>query len=467
MTKNAKKLLGLFASGLVVIALASSAVVGVNAMMKTFISDETKAVTEAAERAERIRQAARETEDEQEKLRLRLEELTLQAEQMEAFYQQYKNRHCYHYFGQYYELFEHVYSADVIFIGTSHCAHGVNPRYIEEVNPEYSFFNFALNGSVPSFYADWYEIFKNEAQYPTPKVIVWCVDWFMCDTNWLWRRITFDSPSDMPLGIMRAIVKEEKKNAASAAPVSEEPAPDNEEEAPAEVPVNTAPEEKTVAQLIADSIAEHGILALDEHITVLLLNNPVFSSRDRIPEMIKYFLNGRVAQIVTEPPVTPKIEGRMLSEADLVLPVYEHKPLRDYDNNLTSEYYKGYIPWDVAFAGGTTNVGCMHNRGEWRTFEKLLDQFEKDGIKVIFVECPEYSGWRSTDRDVHNKELAELAEERGIPFLNYNTDLVSDFNDDNKNYSDWGHMSKRGSTAFSKVLAEDLKPVLAEVLGGE
>ena len=37
-------------------------------------------------------------------------------------------------------------------------------------------------------------------------------------------------------------------------------------------------------------------------------------------------------------------------------------------------------------------------------------------------------------------------------------------NDDNKNYSDWGHMSKRGSTAFSKVLAEDLKPVLEEVL---
>ena len=76
------------------------------------------------------------------------------------------------------------------------------------------------------------------------------------------------------------------------------------------------------------------------------------------------------------------------------------------------------------------------------------------------MECPEYSGWKSTDRVTHNKELAELAEARGIPFLNYNDELATKFNDDNKNYSDWGHMSKRGSTAFSKVLAEDLKPVL-------
>ena len=468
MKQNTRRLFGLFFSGLIVIALASGAVVGANSLMKSFIADETRAVAAAAEAAERVRIAAQQTEDEQERLRLQLEELTLKAEQQEKFYQQYKDRHCYHYFGQYYELFEHVYCADVIFIGTSHCAHGVNPRYIEEVNPEYSFFNFALNGSVPSFYQDWYDIFKNEAHYPTPKVIVWCVDWFMCDTGWLWRRITFDSPADMPLGIMRAIVKEENRAAAAAAAPEELPAEEGDmpqEEAAVSAPAAEPEKTKTVADLLRESVAEHGILALDEHLTVLLLNNPIFSSRDRIPEMIRYYLHGHALRIETPAPVTPKIEGRLLSEADLVLPEYQHKTLRDYDNNITSEYYKGYIPWDVAFAGGTTNVSCVHNRGEWRKFEKLLDQFEEDRIKVIFVECPEYSGWKSTDRDVHNQELAELAEARGIPFLNYNTDLASKFNDDNKNYSDWGHMSKRGSTAFSKVLAEDLKPVLAEVLG--
>ena len=464
MKQNTKNLIGLFFSGLIVIALAACAVVGANAMMKGFIADETRAVTAAAEAAERIRIAARETEDEQERLHLQLEELTLKAEQMEAFYQQYKDRHCYHYFGQYYEMYEQVYNADVIFIGTSHCAHGVNPAYIEEVNPEYSFFNFGLNGSVPSFYVDWYDIFKNEAHYPTPKVIVWCVDWFMCDTGWLWRRITFDTPSDMPIGIMRAIVKEEKRASAGAAPEPEknETAAEEAEET-VSAPVET--KEKTVAELLRESVAEHGILAIDEHMTVLMLNNPIFSSRDRIPEMIRYYLKGRSVQIETPAPVTPKIEGRLLTEADLVLPTYQHKTLYDKDRNITSEYYKGYIPWDVPFSGGTTTVGCVHNRGEWRKFEKLLDQFEEDGIKVIFVECPEYTGWQSTDREIHNKELAELAESRGIPFLNYNAELASDLNDDNRNYSDWGHLSKRGSTAFSKVLAEDLKPVLAEVLG--
>ncbi|MCR4906941.1 MAG: SGNH/GDSL hydrolase family protein [Clostridiales bacterium] len=464
MKDNTRGILKYVVSGLVVIGLSFAAVAGANRLMKDFIAAETSEIAAAREMAERVRLEAQKTEDEQERLRLELEALTLKAEQMEAFYQKYKDRHCYHYFGQYYEMFEQVYNADVIFIGTSHCAHGVNPLYLEEKMPEHSFFNFGLNGSVPSFYEDWYEIFKNEAKYPTPKVIVWCVDWFMCDDSWLWRRITFDSPADMPLGIMRAIVKDEKKNAPAAPADEEEPDADPAETA---APEDLPAPEKTVAEMLADSVKEHGILALDEHLTVLLINNPIFSSRDRIPEMIRFYLNGRHAEVETPAPVKPKIEGRLLTEADLVLPTYQHKTLYDKDHNITSEYYKGYIPWDVSFAGGTTQVGCIHNRREWRTFESLLDRFEADGIKLIFVECPEYSGWKSGDRKVHNHELAEVAEARGIPFLNYNDELASSLNDDNRNYSDWGHLSKRGSTAFSKQLAEDLAPVLAEVLGEE
>ena len=464
MKDNTRGILKYVVSGLVVIGLSFAAVAGANRLMKDFIAAETREIAAAREMAERVRLEAQKTEDEQERLRLELEALTLKAEQMEAFYQKYKDRHCYHYFGQYYEMFEQVYNADVIFIGTSHCAHGVNPLYLEEKMPEHSFFNFGLNGSVPSFYEDWYEIFKNEAKYPTPKVIVWCVDWFMCDDSWLWRRITFDSPADMPLGIMRAIVKDEKKNAPAAPADEEEPDADPAETA---APEDLPAPEKTVAEMLADSVKEHGILALDEHLTVLLINNPIFSSRDRIPEMIRFYLNGRHAEVETPAPVKPKIEGRLLTEADLVLPTYQHKTLYDKDHNITSEYYKGYIPWDVSFAGGTTQVGCIHNRREWRTFESLLERFEADGIKLIFVECPEYSGWKSGDRKVHNHELAEVAEARGIPFLNYNDELASSLNDDNRNYSDWGHLSKRGSTAFSKQLAEDLAPVLAEVLGEE
>ena len=64
MKQNTKKLIGLFFSGLVIIALAAGAVVGANAMMKGFITAETRAVAAAAEAAERVRLAAQQTEDE-------------------------------------------------------------------------------------------------------------------------------------------------------------------------------------------------------------------------------------------------------------------------------------------------------------------------------------------------------------------------------------------------------------------
>ena len=467
MTANTKGIVKYLLSGLLIAALSFAIVAGANKLMKDFIADETREIAAAAELAERMRLRAEQTENEQERLHLEMETLALKAEKMEAFYQKYKKRDSYHYYGQYYEIFENVYEPDVIFIETSHCAHGVNPLYIEEENPEYSFFNFALNGSVPSFYKDWYEIFENEAEHPLPKVIIWCVDWFMCDTGWLWRRITFDSPADMPLGIMRAIRKEENKLISS---VEASPAPED-EGAPEQTAQTAAAEadegEKTVLELLRASVKEHGLFALDEHLTVFLLNNPIFSSRDRIPEMIRYYMNGRHAEVEKPVYVEPTFEGRILSEDDLVLPVYKHEFLRDPLGNLTSDYYKGYIPWEADYAGSNETVGCIHNRDEWNTFLELLDHFEEEGIKLIFVQCPEYSGANCYLRPKYNEQLAKVAEKRGIPFLNYNEELASDLNSDPSNYSDWGHMSKKGSTAFSKILAKDLKPVLAEVTAGE
>lgn len=445
MTQNVKSIIKLLISGLMVVLLTFLLVFGANHLMNRFLQDELEKTRQAALRAEEARIAAEKSED----ARLQAELMRLKLEQMETFYQTYKNRENYHYYGQYYEMFNNVYNADTIFIGTSHAAHGINPSYFEEEYSDRSFFNFALNGSVPSFYVDWYEIFKNEAGYPIPDTVVWCVDWFMCDTGWLWRRITFDSPADMPLGIQRALSV--KKT--DTKPAEEETT----ESDSSETVAVTEPEvEKTLPQMMMDSIKENGIFDLDAHMTVFLTNTPIFSSRDRIPEMLRHFLSNTGEEETDGE--QPAVESA--SEDEIVMPEYKHDFLKDNTGNITSMYYKGYIPWDVSFGGWNGEVGCNPSKSEWDAFEALLDTFEEDGVHVIFVQVPEYSGATSFMRGYNNKRIEKIAEERGIPFLNYNDELLSDINDDPSNYSDWGHLSLAGSIRFSRMLSEDLKDYL-------
>ena len=138
-----------FAKGACVLAVAGILCGTLNAMMQRFLDDEVAVVTAAAERAAAIQQALDAAGESPEAIRLAAELAVKKAEQYEQFYQKYKNRFCYHYYGQFYEMFENQYNADTIFIGTSHAAHGVNPKYIEAENPGRSFFNYALNGSNP------------------------------------------------------------------------------------------------------------------------------------------------------------------------------------------------------------------------------------------------------------------------------------------------------------------------------
>lgn len=410
-------MLSVLLSGLAVIGLTFLLVLGANALMDRFLQAELEATREAILRAEKSDEAAR------------------KAEQQEIFYQTYKTRENYQYYGQYYELFNNVYNADTIFIGTSHGTHGVNPLHFEADYPHRSFYNFSLNGTVPSYYLQWYQILKNEAKYPVPDTVIYCVDWFMCDSGWLWRRMSFDEPADMPLGIVRAL--------------RELSAPAPEESAAESMPEET---EKSLQRLLRDSVAENGLLDLEEHLTVLLTNTPIFSSRDRIPEMVQYFCMGEQRNSAGPGQTVDPGEG---------IPVYEHEYLKDYTNNVTSLFYKGYIPWEVSYPGDAGELSCVDNPEEWAAFELLLDEFQKDNVTVIFVQAPEYCGVTSAMRTQNNEKILAIARERGIPFLNYNGEPHCEIRDDPSNYSDWGHLNGKGSTAFSKQLCRDL----AEYLG--
>lgn len=77
-----------------------------------------------------------------------------------------------------------------IILGSSHATHGIRPSYL--TLPELTFFNFALNGAGPEFYYKWYnDIF--DKMYNKPEFIIFCVEWFLFDPSWLYRRYEHDS----------------------------------------------------------------------------------------------------------------------------------------------------------------------------------------------------------------------------------------------------------------------------------
>jgi lysophospholipase L1-like esterase len=60
------------------------------------------------------------------------------------------------------------------------------------------------------------------------------------------------------------------------------------------------------------------------------------------------------------------------------------------------------------------------------------------------------------------KLLNRIAEERKIPFLDYDTKRITNINTDPSMFSDWLHLNEKGSDAFSKLLRGDLESVLKE-----
>lgn len=96
-----------------------------------------------------------------------------------------------HYIGQFNEIYSQNIKADVIILGTSHANRAVNPYWLEQ-GSDLKFFNFAMDGACPSYYLGWWEQVFVPSGYPMPKLVIFSVDWFMFDHDWLWRRIEQD-----------------------------------------------------------------------------------------------------------------------------------------------------------------------------------------------------------------------------------------------------------------------------------
>lgn len=98
-----------------------------------------------------------------------------------------------------------------------------------------------------------------------------------------------------------------------------------------------------------------------------------------------------------------------------------------------------------------------------REFGKLLDNLINDSINVIFVSTPEYiPSWSNADILESYTYFEKIAEERNIPYLNYNKRLVSEINYDSTYFNDWVHLNVKGTNKYSEMLASDLQKLINE-----
>src|SRR5436190_16329571 len=112
-------------------------------------------------------------------------------------------RYYTHYELQYREAVGHSKKIDCIILGTSHGTHGIRPEVLDSLG--LGFYNFAMNGSNPEFYWNWYtNVFA--PSHPRPKYCIWATDWFLFDTVWLWRQFEQDSEY-FPDSVFYAAVK--------------------------------------------------------------------------------------------------------------------------------------------------------------------------------------------------------------------------------------------------------------------
>jgi len=95
-----------------------------------------------------------------------------------------------HYPLQYSEAFNPKVNANVIIMGASHTAHGINPKYLEE--GDLKIYNFSMDGAGPFFNLRWYKrIFQ--LHYPKPFCVIYGVHWGMFDERVVQRKIEQDS----------------------------------------------------------------------------------------------------------------------------------------------------------------------------------------------------------------------------------------------------------------------------------
>jgi len=273
---------------------------------------------------------------------------------------------------QYEEAFSPKVNADIIIMGASHAAHGINPKYLEQDGLKV--FNFGQDGAGPTFFLKWYrKIFQR--YYRKPDMVIFGVHWVMF-SHTLQRQLEQDS-NYFP----RYFLFEE---------------------------LHDFKEMKT-----------------------LILNQFAFI-RER--KKLAY-----------------RLVGLFRKE-------------RRRSTHILSKYYNGFIPYErKGNLDKKKGSKPKNDNVQINAFNALLDDFEKNQIQVILVSIPGYLPSRDLDNIQESMDLIhKIAEERRLPFLDYETKKITGLNTDPSLFSDWVHLNGRGSDAFSELLKSDLELLLKQ-----
>jgi hypothetical protein len=279
-----------------------------------------------------------------------------------------------HYPLQYHEVFHPEVKANLIILGASHTAHGINPKYFEA--DHLRVFNFSMDGAGPSFNLKWYKkIFQ--IHYPKPSRVIYGVHWGMFDENLLQRKLEQDSRY-FPLEF-----------------------------------------------LIQEFLDGKGLDNLGGSKTLLLNRFAIFRGRKQLAR-------------------------RLLRGTG--------------DVYVLSRYYNGFIPYErKGKVDKKRDIKPKNSQAQVKAFEELLDEFEKSKIEVIFVQVPGYLPARDPSSIEESMQLLnKIAEERRVPFLDYDTKRITEINRDPSMFSDWVHLNEKGSDAFSKLLKSDLGVIVKQ-----
>jgi hypothetical protein len=137
---------------------------------------------------------------------------------------------------------------------------------------------------------------------------------------------------------------------------------------------------------------------------------------------------------------------------------------QERDPYILSKYYHGFIPYErKGNLDKQKGSKPKNDKVQINAFKELLNDFEKNNIQVILVNIPGYLPARDPNNIQESIELIhKIAEERKIPFLDYETKRITGLNTDPSLFSDWVHLNGKGSDAFSKLLKSDLEFLLKQ-----
>jgi hypothetical protein len=134
---------------------------------------------------------------------------------------------------------------------------------------------------------------------------------------------------------------------------------------------------------------------------------------------------------------------------------------------------RGWQPMDLQWSDEFAEFAAAHPNGyEVGWSQKWIDEFEaalaecrRDGIMVVLVYPPEYSGGRDllNNRDEIFAIIRRIAADNGLVFLDYSYDPLAD---DTRYFYNSQHLNAAGAEIFSAQLGADLAPLLRTLMAG-